>query len=187
MPPARPAVPFFPGERRVLVPLYLATLGTWAGYAVLVVVLPFRFQALGLSVVEYGAALAVYALGTLGTEALWGYFAFRIGSARALGALGALTAVSMIALGFAQSFVVFAFVLGVYGMLVVYSTPLLRWIGMTASGPGRQSQGLGLLGLFFGVGLSAGTSVGPLLYSVGGFWLNIEVAVAIFGLSSALR
>lgn len=164
----------------MLLPLYTATLGTWAAYALVVVVLPFRFQQLGLSVVEYGAALAIYALGTLLTEAVWGHLAFRIGSARYLGLLGAITAGSMVALGLAHTFAVFSLLLLLYGMLVVYSTPLIRWIGMTASGPGRASQGLGRLGLFFGAGISIGTAAGPLIYSIGGFWANISVATAVF-------
>jgi len=180
----RPGVSFIPGEKRVLLPVYFSVLGTWAGYALLVVVLPFRFQELGLTVVEYGAALAIYALGTLATEGLWGYLAFRIGSARSLGALGAVTAVSMLALGFARSFLVLSLLLGLYGMLVVYSTPLLRWIGMRASGPGKAGLGLGRLGLFFGVGLSAGTAVGPLIYSIGGFWTNVYVGTALFVIST---
>ncbi len=164
----------------MLLPVYLATLGTWSAYAVVIVVLPFRFQELGLSVVEYGAALAIYALGTLATEGLWGYLAFRMGSARWLGGLGAITLVLMVALGFARTFPEFVVVLALYGMVVVYSTPLIRWIGMTASGPGTASRGLGLLGLFFGVGLSLGTAIGPLLFTIGGFWLNIYVAAAAF-------
>jgi predicted MFS family arabinose efflux permease len=177
-------VAFAPGGKGVLFRVYLATLGAWAAYALIVVVLPFRFQQLGLSVEEYGAALAVYALGTLATEGLWGSFAFRMGSARFLGGLGALTAVSMLALGFARSFVSLTIVLGLYGMLVVYSTPLIRWLGMNVSGPGKAGQGLGRLGLFFGVGLSAGTAVGPLLYLIGGFWMNLYVGTAIFAIST---
>lgn len=173
-----------PGEEGVRYRVYASTAGTWAAYALIVVVLPFRFQQLGLSVVEYGAALAIYALGTLATEGLWGYLAFRIGSARSLGALGAATAAAMLALGFARSFVEFSALLGLYGMLVVYSTPLIRWIGMTASGPGKASKGLGLLGLFFGVGLSAGTAAGPLLFSIGGFWLNVCAGTALFVLAT---
>ena len=72
----------------------------------------------------------------------------------------------------------------VYGMLVVYSTPLLRWLGMTSPGSGRASQGLGLLGLFFGLGLSVGTALGPVLYLVGGFWLIVEVGTGVFALST---
>ncbi len=168
------------GGRRVLLPVYLASLGTWAAYALVIVVLPFRFQQLDLSVVEYGTALAIYALGALVTESLWGYLAFRIGSSRSLGLLAALTVMPMIALGFARSFPVFGLLLGLYGMLVVYSTPLIRWVGMSAGGPGKEGRGLGRLGLFFGAGLSAGTAVGPLLYSIGGFWLNIYVGTAVF-------
>lgn len=176
---------FIPGERRVLLPLYLSTLGTWAAYALIIVVLPFRFQALGLSVVEYGVALAIYALGTLVTEGLWGYMAFKIGSARALGAIGAVTAVAMVALGFARSFVALTALLGLYGLLVVYSTPLIRWIGMTASGPGNASRGLGLLGMFFGIGLSVGTGIGPVIYSIGGFWLTVVLSTTVFLVSTA--
>jgi len=124
------------------------------------------------------------ALGTLATEGLWGYLAFRIGSTRSLGALGAATAASMVALGFARSFVAFSVLLGVYGMLVVYSTPLIRWVGMTAPGSGQASKGLGRLGLFFGVGLSVGTAVSPLIFSLGGFWLNIGVGTAVFVVST---
>jgi MFS family permease len=181
---SRPAVSSSSGEKRILPLVYLATLGTWGSYALIIVVLPFRFEELGLSVVEYGAALGIYALGTLATEGLWGYLAFRIGSARALGILGGATAVSMLALGFARSFEVFAALLGLYGMLVVYSTPLIRWMGMTAAGPGRASKGLGLLGLFFGVGLSSGTAAGPVIYSLGGFWLSVVVAASVFAVST---
>jgi MFS family permease len=168
------------GERSVLLPVYLASLGTWTAYALIIVVLPFRFEELGLNVFEYGAVLAVYALGTLATEALWGHVAFRLGSVRVLGVLGALTAASMVALGFARSFLAFSIVLGLYGMIVVYSTPLIRWLGMTVSGPGKASRGLGRLGLFFGLGLGTGSAVGPLVYSVGGFWLNIFLGTAVF-------
>jgi MFS family permease len=181
---APPGVSTPNGERQVLPRLYLATLGTWAAYALIVVVLPFRFQQLGLSVEEYGVALAVYALGTLATEGLWGYLAFRLGSARSLGGLAIATAAAMLALGFGRSFAELVVLLGVYGMLVVYSTPLIRWIGMNAAGPGTAGQGLGRLGLFFGIGLSAGTAVGPLLYLYGGFWLNLYVATAVFAVST---
>jgi MFS family permease len=177
-------VPILPGETRILVPVYFSTMGTWAGYALITVVLPFRFQELGLSVVEYGVALAVYALGLLVTEGLWGYLAFRIGSARYMGGLAVATGLSMLALGFAHSFAAFCVLLGVYGMLVVYAAPLLRWIGMNAAGPGRASRGLGLLGLFFGLGVSVGTAVGPELYLFGGFWLNVYAGTALLAVST---
>ncbi len=177
-------MPLIPSEKRVLFLVYLSTLGTWAAYALIIVVLPFRFQELGLSVEEYGVALAAYALGTLVTEGLWGYLAFRIGSPRFLGVLGAVTAASMVFLGFARSFVTLTLMFALYGMLVVYSTPLIRWIGMTAAGPGTASQGLGRLGLFFGIGLSAGTAVGPLIFLIGGFWMNIYVGTAVFVVST---
>jgi predicted MFS family arabinose efflux permease len=177
-------VPWIADENRVLLPVYCTTLGTWAAYALILVVLPFRFQQLGLSVVEYGVALAVYALGTLATESLWGYFAFTLGSARSLAVLGAATALAMLSLGFARSFSAFALLLGVYGMLVVYSTPLLRWLGMNAPGPGKAGHGLGRLGLFFGVGLSVGTAAGPVLYLLGGFWLNLYVGTIVFAFST---
>jgi MFS transporter, DHA1 family, tetracycline resistance protein len=168
----------------VLLPVYFAALGTWAAYALIVVVLPFRFQQLGLNVVEYGAALAVYALGTLATEGLWGYLAFRMGSARVLGILAVVTAGSMLVLGFARSFLLLSVLLGIYGMLVVYSTPLIRWLGMTASGPGTASRGVGRLGVFFGLGLTAGYAAGPVVYSLGGFWLNLYVGTAVFAIST---
>lgn len=171
-------------DRRVVDLVYLSTLGTWAAYALLIVVLPFRFQQLGLSVVEYGGALAAYAFGTLVTEGLWGFLAFRIGSARSLGVLGACTTAAMLALGFTRSFVAISLLLGVYGALVVYSTPLIRWLGMNAVEGRSASRGLGRLGLFFGIGLSAGTAAGPLLYSVGGFWLNVALGSALFAAST---
>ncbi len=177
-------MPLVAAERRVVLSVYLASLGTWAAYALILVVLPFRFEQLHLSVVEYGIALAAYALGTLATESLWGYLAFRLGSFRSLATLGTATVLAMLALGFARSFGVFALLLGVYGMLVVYSTPLMRWLGMNALGPGKAGHGLGRLGLFLGIGLSVGTSVGPVLYLLGGFWLNLYVGTAVFVLST---
>ena len=155
-------------------------MGTWAAYALVIVVLPFRFAALGLSVFEYGAVLAVYALGTLATEGLWGYFAFRLGSSPAILLLGGLTATVMFALILPVTFLGFAALLGLYGLLVVYSTPLIRWMGMTASGPGTESRGLGRLSLFFGLGLSGGTALGPVIYTVWGFQFDAMIATVVF-------
>ncbi len=173
-----------PEGRSILPALYLSTMGMWGAYALIVVVLPFRFAALGLSVFEYGVALAIYALGTLVTEGVWGYLAFRVGSRRVIVALAVITAASMLFLGLPQSFLGLALALGVYGMLVVYSTPLIRWVGMTASGPGTASRSLGRLGLFFGVGLTLGTAFGPVLYSLGGFWWNVLIGTAVFIVST---
>lgn len=169
-----------PTSRRTLFSLYCSTMGTWAAYALVIVVLPFRFAALGLSVFEYGAVLAVYALGTLATEGLWGYFAFRLGSSPAILLLGGLTATVMFALILPVTFLGFAALLGLYGLLVVYSTPLIRWMGMTASGPGTESRGLGRLSLFFGLGLSGGTALGPVIYTVWGFQFDAMIATVVF-------
>ncbi len=173
-----------PTSRRTLLSLYFSTMGTWAAYALVIVVLPFRFAALGLSVLEYGAVLAVYALGTLVTEGLWGYFAFRLGSSPAILLLGGLTATVMFALILPVTFLGFAALLGLYGLLVVYSTPLIRWMGMTASGPGTESRGLGRLSLFFGLGLSGGTALGPVIYTVWGFQFDVMIATVVFIVST---
>jgi predicted MFS family arabinose efflux permease len=154
-------------------------------YSLITVALPFRFQALGLSVLQYGTVLAVYALGMLVTESLWGVAAFRIGRASVLSGLGALVAVVVVAIGLAQSFLAFAATLGLLGMFAIFPIPLGRWLAVTARGPGTGGSGSGRYGLFFGLGLVAGTSTGPLVYVEFGF-LSLAIASAAIFLTASL-
>lgn len=177
------AVPTSPA--RALPYVYASTTLMMMAYSLITVALPFRFQALGLSVLQYGTVLAVYALGMLVTESLWGVAAFRIGRASVLSGLGALVAVVVVAIGLAQSFLAFAATLGLLGMFAIFPIPLGRWLAVTARGPGTGGSGSGRYGLFFGLGLVAGTSTGPLVYVEFGF-LSLAIASAAIFLTASL-
>ncbi len=168
--------------------VYASTAVTWAAYALLAVVLPFRFEALGLSVVQYGVAIAVLALGMLLTESVWGVFAFRVGNVRTILVLGAAVALVYASIGVSDTFLTLTAALGILGGLFVFQVPLMRWMALTALGPGTGGRGTGIFGLFSGVGLVVGTALGALLYVNFGFGPLTVVIVAAYvvGLSLTL-
>jgi MFS family permease len=166
-------------SNRVLRGVYLSTVLAMVSYALIIVALPFRFQQLGLSVFQYGTALAVFAFGMLATESLWGALAFRIGRPRPIALLGGLVAVILLSVGLSSSFFAFVVTLGLLGMFVIFPVPLMRWLALTARGPGTGGSGTGRYGLFFGVGLVAGTAAGPLVFVQVGFLPLAVGAVAL--------
>jgi MFS family permease len=178
------AMPSPPSPNRVLRGVYLSTVFEMAAYSLVVVALPFRFQELGLSVLQYGTVLAVYALGMLATESLWGALAFRIGRPRPIVLLGGVVAAILLSTGLASSFLDFAVTLGLLGMFMIFPVPLMRWLALTARGPGTAGSGTGRYGLFFGAGLVVGASVGPFLYVRFGFLSLALIAVALSGIST---
>jgi MFS family permease len=162
--------------------VYASTALSWASFSLLVVVLPFRFQSLGLSVVQYGSAVAVFASGMLLTEALWGVLAFRVGNVRTILSLGIAVAIIYAAVGVADSFLTLVVTLALLGALGIFQVPLVRWMALTSLGPGTAGRGTGYFGLFSGVGLVAGTAIGPLVYVESGF-SALTVAVVAFYLA----
>ncbi len=160
--------------------VYASTTLSWFAYALLVVALPFRFEALGLSVVQYGAAVAILALGMLLTEGLWGVVAFRIGKVRTLLALGIVVAVIYAAIGVSDTFLTMALSLGLLGAVGIFQVPLVRWIALTAFGPGTGGRGTGVFGLFAGVGFAFGTALGPALFVEFGFTALTVLVVASY-------
>jgi MFS family permease len=153
--------------------VYASTTVVWGAFSLLIVALPFRFQSLGLSVVQYGIAIAVFALGMLATESLWGVVAFRIGNRRTILALGLAVAVAYLAVDSSTTFLTLTVTLGLLGALSIFPVPLFRWMAMIAGGPGTGGAGTGRYGLFFGGGMAVGAAVGPLLYVTLGFtWLT---------------
>jgi MFS family permease len=173
-----------PSPNRVLRGIYLSTVVAMASYSLVIVTLPFRFQELGLSVLQYGTVLAVYALGMLATESLWGALAFRIGRPRPIVLLGGLVVVILFSIGLSSSFPAFAVTLGLLGMVVIFPVPLMRWLALTARGPGTAGSGTGRYGLFFGAGLVVGAAAGPFLYVQIGFLSLALLAGALSGIST---
>ena len=167
------------GSRRELRGVYVSTMVAMVGYALVTVALPFRFEALGFSVFQYGVVLAVYALGMLATESVWGALAFRIGRPRPIVGLGAIVAAILLAIGLSTSVLAFAVTLGLLGMFVIFPVPLMRWLALTARGPGTAGSGTGRYGLFFGTGLVVGAGLGPVLYVSVGFLALATIAVAL--------
>ena len=160
--------------------VYASTALSWASYALLVVVLPFRFQSLMLSVVQYGVAVAILALGMLLTEGVWGVLAFRIGNVRTILSLGIVVSLIYAAIGVSDSFLTLVVSLGLLGALGIFQVPLVRWMALTALGPGTGGRGTGIFGLFSGVGLVVGTALGPLLFVEFGFSVLTLFVIAFY-------
>ena len=166
--------------------VYASTALGWVAYALLIVALPFRFQSLGLSVVQYGIAVAIFALGMLLTEGVWGVFAFRIGNVRTILSLGILVALIYAAIGVSDSFLTLVVSLGLLGALGIFQIPLVRWIALTALGPGTGGRGTGIFGLVSGAGLVVGTALGPTLYVEYGFSALTLVIIAFYVMGLAM-
>lgn len=166
--------------------VYASTALSWFSYALLVVVLPFRFQSLGLSVVQYGIAVAILALGMLLTEGLWGVLAFRIGKIRTILSLGIVVALVYAATGVSDTFLTMAVSLGLLGAFGIFQVPLIRWIALTAFGPGTGGRGTGIFGLFAGAGLVAGTALGPIFFVEFGFAALTILVIAFYLMGLAL-
>jgi MFS family permease len=166
--------------------VYASTAVVWGAYSLLIVTLPFRFQSLGLSLVQYGVAIAVFALGMLVTESVWGVLAFRIGNLRTILALGVVVAVVYLVVGFSTTFLTLTVSLGLLGALAIFPVPLFRWMAMIAGGPGTGGAGTGRYGLFFGGGMAVGSALGPLLYVDVGFESLTVIVVAAYLVGLAL-
>jgi len=169
-----------PAATRLLRGIYLSTIFSMVSYALVTVTLPFRFEALGFSVFQYGVVLSAYALGMLAMEGLWGALAFRIGRPRPILLFGVVVAAVLLAIGFSSSVPEFALTLGLLGMFVIFPVPLMRWLALTARGPGTGGSGTGRYGLFFGGGLVIGAAAGPVLFVEIGF---LPLAILAVGLS----
>jgi DHA1 family tetracycline resistance protein-like MFS transporter len=166
--------------------VYASTTVVWTSYSLLAVVLPFRFEALGFSVVQYGVAVGTFALGMLATESLWGLLAFRIGRSRLILALGAATALLYLAVGVLTDYSGLLLALGLLGALIVFPVPLFRWMAMMARGPGTEGSGTGRYTLFFMSGMVVGSALGPLVYVTEGFGALMECVLAMYVAGVAL-
>lgn len=168
------------GVRRasVLGPVFVFTTISWAAYGIVAVSLPFRFEQLGLTVVEYGIVVAVVSLGLLSTETLWGALAHRIAERRWILVFGASVAFILVGVGLSDSTLTFAISMGLLGAMVIFPVPLLRWLALTAGGPGTGSSGTARYSVSSGAGIVIGSALGPALYEViGFFWLTVAAAI----------
>ncbi|HYB78625.1 MAG TPA: MFS transporter [Thermoplasmata archaeon] len=166
--------------------VYASTAVVWTSYSLLSVTLPFRFEALGLSVVEYGVAIAVFALGMLATESVWGVLAFRIGKLGPILVLGSAVLIVYGCIALSTSFIALTIELAVFGMLIIFPVPLFRWMALVARGPGTEGSGSGRFGLFFGCGMVVGSAVGPYLYVTVGFESLAAIILGTYALGLAL-
>ncbi len=166
-----------------MVPVYASTVLSMFAYSLVSVSLPFRFQALGLSVLAYGAVVAVFASGMLFTEGLFGALAYRIAHRGWILALGAAVAGLFLLLGFATTFATLAVSYALLGALFIFPIPLARWLALTARGPGTEGSGAARYAVFFGVGTITGSAVGPLLFGLIGFDHLVWVAAATWSVS----
>jgi MFS family permease len=168
------------GTSRLLTLVFLSVGLTGASSSVLAVSLPFRFQALNLSVFDYGLVVGGYALGMLLLETFWGTHAFRLANTRWILVLGAGVLALIILLGFLTTFVPLILDYTALGAMVIFLVPLQRFVGMHAQGPTSEGQGVGRTWAFFGVGLAVGSAIGPLLFTTFGFAGDIVVSALLF-------
>lgn len=164
-------------QRRIASFLYLGTVLWGVSIGLWSVSLPFRFEQLGLPIVEYGVTLSVYAAGMLLTESVWGLLAFRLGRPGRIGAIGLVAGAATLGLGLATTFASFLATLAVLGAVGVYLAPLQRWVSLSYRGPGSEGSGTGRWSSTFGLGLALGAALGALGFVEIGFLALSEVSL----------
>jgi MFS family permease len=165
--------------------LYAATAFWGVSIGLISATLPFRFEQLGLPVLEYGVALSVYAAAMIPTESLWGALAFRLGRPRILIAIGAVVCGATLLLGYARSFPLILLAEVLLGAFGVYLAPVLRWVSFTHGGPGSEGTGTGRWSSAFGLGIAVGLALGPVGFVTVGF-LDVAIeSVAVFAVAVA--
>ncbi len=169
-----------------LLPVLGSTCLSWVSYILVSVTLAFRFQALGIGVVPYGAVVAVFALGMLLTESIWGAYAFRIAGPLTISGLGAVVAAVLWGVGASRTPAEFAVTMGLLGALMVFPVPLLRWWAVTARGPSSRGSGSARYAVGTGGGIVIGSAVGPVVYFAFGFERLVLLAIAVWIASLAL-
>ena len=154
------------GVRRFL---YASTAFWGVSLGLISATLPFRFEQLGLPVIDYGFALSIYAAGMIPSEAIWGAVAFRLGRPAVLIAVGSVVGVATLVLGYAKTFpliLVAEVLLGAFG---VYLAPILRWVSFAYGGAGSEGTGTGRWSSVFGLGIATGVATGPVGFVAYGF------------------
>ena len=168
-----------------LAPVYLTTALWSASVALVGAPLAFQVQRIGIPIFQYGLLLGLVALGMLVTETYWGAVAHRLEDPRRIILIGLIVIGATLLLGAAREFVLLAVAEFILGAVGVYLAPLLRLAAIMGAGPSNVAQATGRIGTLFGVGLTAGTTAGPLLFVAGGFWWDVVASSAVFAASLA--
>ena len=159
----------------------------FAGFSLIIPLLPFYGRELGASPVEVTLLFAAYSFGGIFGEIFWGRSSDRIGRKRILIVTTACAAVSYIAFAFTASFwlalairVVTGFFSGTIGVCQSYIADVTR--------PEERARSIGYLGAALNLGFVIGPAMGGLLASpergLQGFSLPILTSASIAGLAA---
>lgn len=181
-------MPAEPGLRRgplllVLVIVFI----NFAGFSLIIPLLPFYGEQLGASPVQVTLLFAAYSFGGIFGEIWWGRSSDRHGRKRILMFTTALAALTYVAFAFVSDYwlalairVLTGFFSGTVGVCQSYIADVTR--------PEERARSIGLLGAALNLGFAVGPAMGGLLADpaagMAGFRLPILVSAAIAGLAA---
>lgn len=156
----------------------------FAGFSLIIPLLPFYGRELGASAVQVTMLFAAHSFGAIFGEIWWGRSSDRHGRRRILIITTAMAALSYVAFAFATTFwlalairVVSGFFSGTIGVCQSYIADVTR--------PEQRARSIGLLGAALNLGFAVGPAIGGLLASpeqgLAGFRLPILISAAIAG------
>jgi MFS family permease len=159
----------------------------FAGFSLIIPLLPFYGQELGASPVQVTMLFAAYSFGGIFGEIFWGRSSDRHGRKRILMLATACTALSYVAFAFVAGYwlalairVLTGFFSGTVGVCQSYIADVTR--------PEQRARSIGLLGAALNLGFAIGPALGGLLADPGiglaGFRLPILVSAAIAGIAA---
>jgi MFS family permease len=159
----------------------------FAGFSLIIPLLPFYGRELGASPVEVTMLFAAYSFGGIFGEIFWGRSSDRLGRKRILILTTACAAISYVAFAFAASFwlalairIVTGFFSGTIGVCQSYIADVTT--------PQERARSIGYLGAALNLGFVIGPALGGLLASpergLRGFFLPILTSAAIAGVAA---
>ena len=159
----------------------------FAGFSLIIPLLPFYGHELGASPVQVALLFAAYSFGGIFGEIWWGRSSDRQGRKRILIVATACAALSYIAFAYAATFwlalsirVVTGFFSGTVGVCQSYIADVTK--------PEQRARSIGFLGAAINLGFVIGPAIGGLLASpergLAGFRLPILISAAIAGLAA---
>jgi MFS transporter, DHA1 family, tetracycline resistance protein len=159
----------------------------FAGFSLIIPLLPFYGRELGASAVEVTMLFAAYSFGGIFGEIFWGRSSDRLGRKRILILTTACAAVSYVAFAFAATFwlalgirIVTGFFSGTIGVCQSYIADVTT--------PQERARSIGYLGAALNLGFVIGPALGGLLAApergLRGFFLPILTSAAIAGVAA---
>ena len=145
-----------------LATLFFTMMVMMIGFGIIIPIMPFYIQSFGASGSQLGVMMAIFSLAQFISSPFWGSLSDHFGRKRIMmiGVLG--NAISLIVIGFAQSFWVILVSRALEGLLSSATLPTAMAYISDSTSEEDRGGGMGVIGAAMGVGMVLGPGIGGL-------------------------